>query len=137
MRKLQKIKESKKNPEKKSKNPKKKFKKSKKCKKKLKKSIKKALKIQKMSKMVKKSKNLKISQKITSFKKNRKFQNKFLMPKKKYAILLVLPNEEVSHRPEVSSPPRFRIQGGGTLSVKKEEGQRTKDKVQRTEILVS
>ena len=34
------------------------------------------------------------------------------MPKKNNDILLVLPIEEISLRPEVSSPPRFRIQGG-------------------------
>ena len=35
------------------------------------------------------------------------------MPKKKKnAILLVLPIEEISLRPELSSSPRFRIQGG-------------------------
>ena len=32
----------------------------------------------------------------------------------KNAILLVLPFEEISIRPELSSPPRFRIQGGST-----------------------
>ena len=32
--------------------------------------------------------------------------------KNKNAILLVLPIEEISLRPELSSPPRFRIQGG-------------------------
>ena len=31
---------------------------------------------------------------------------------KKNAILLVLPIEEISLRPELSSPARFRIQGG-------------------------
>ena len=34
------------------------------------------------------------------------------MHKKKNAILLVLPIEEISLRPELSSSPRFRIQGG-------------------------
>ena len=34
------------------------------------------------------------------------------MPKQKNAILLVLPIEEISLRPELSSPPRLRIQGG-------------------------
>ena len=53
----------------------------------------------------------------------------------KNAILLVLPIEEISLRPELSSPPRFRIQGaGGRTSVTK-DGRRT-DEV-RTEILMS
>ena len=48
--------------------------------------------------------------------------------KKKNAIPLVLPIEEISFQPELSSPPRFRIQGGrGPLSVTH----------QQTEILVS
>ena len=36
------------------------------------------------------------------------------MPKKgrKKASILVLPSEEISLQPELSSPPRFRIQGG-------------------------
>ena len=34
------------------------------------------------------------------------------MAEKKYTIPLVLPIEEISLRPELSSPPRFRIQGG-------------------------
>ena len=36
----------------------------------------------------------------------------FLPKKKKNAIPLVLPIEEISLRPELSSPARFRIQGG-------------------------
>ena len=32
--------------------------------------------------------------------------------KKKNAILLVLPIEEISLQPELSSPPHFRTQGG-------------------------
>ena len=35
------------------------------------------------------------------------------------AILLVLPLQEISLRPELSSPPRFRIQGVGTVSFTK------------------
>ena len=58
-------------------------------------------------------KNLKKSQKITFFQKIWKFWKYFFFAeKKKNAILLVLPNEEISLRPELSSPPRFRIQGG-------------------------
>ena len=34
------------------------------------------------------------------------------MLEKKNAIILVLPFKEISLRPELSSPPRFRIQGG-------------------------
>ena len=36
----------------------------------------------------------------------------FFCRKKKNAIILVLLIEEISHRPELPSPPRFRIQGG-------------------------
>ena len=44
--------------------------------------------------------------------------------------ILVLPIEEISLRPELSSPPHFRTQGGGvTLSMTDGEGQ--------TEILIS
>ena len=66
--------------------------------------------------MVKKSENLKKSQKISKnhlfFKKSENLD--FFLPKKrkKKAIPLVLPNEEISLRPELSSSPRFRIQGG-------------------------
>ena len=35
-----------------------------------------------------------------------------LKKKKKYAILLVLPFDEISIQPELSSPPHFRIKGG-------------------------
>ena len=39
--------------------------------------------------------------------------NKILPKKKeKNAIILVLPNEEISLRPELSSPAHFRFQGG-------------------------
>ena len=34
----------------------------------------------------------------------------------KNAIILVLPVEEISLRPELSAPPRFRFQGGGSLN---------------------
>ena len=61
--------------------------------------------------MVKKSKNLKKSQKITFFLNNFFFEKKYKLPEKKNAIPLVLPIEEISLRPELSSPPRFRIQG--------------------------
>ena len=56
---------------------------------------------------------MKKSQKI--FKKKTFFQKKKKKKRKKTgknAILLVLPIEEISLRPELSSPPRFRIQGG-------------------------
>ena len=48
------------------------------------------------------------------FQKSENFENVFFSAEKKNvkAILLVLPIEEISHRPELSSPPRFRIQGG-------------------------
>ena len=40
-------------------------------------------------------------------------------------LILVLPIEKISLRPELSSPPRFRIQGGGcTLSMTQEEQQK-------------
>ena len=45
------------------------------------------------------SKNLKILKNIFFAEKN--------------AIILVLPSEEISLLPELSTPPRFRIQGGG------------------------
>ena len=35
----------------------------------------------------------------------------FIFEEKKYVILLVLLIEEISIRPELSSPPRFRTQG--------------------------
>ena len=60
--------------------------------------------------MVKKYKNLKKSQKITCFPFFFFFFN--FLAKKKKVILLVLPIEEISRRPELSSPARFRIQGG-------------------------
>ena len=59
------------------------------------------------------------------FKKSENFENIFFVAEKKES-LLVLPNEEISLRPELSSPPRFRIQGGSP-----ERDERTK------EILVS
>ena len=64
--------------------------------------------------MVKKSENLEKSQKIPFFSKNLKILKIYFLfvKKKKNAISLVLPNEEISLRPELSSPPRFRIQGG-------------------------
>jgi hypothetical protein len=48
----------------------------------------------------------------------------------KNAIILVLLIEEISFRPELSSPPLFRIQGGGPLSI-------TNGGVGEMEILVS
>ena len=67
---------------------------------------------QKFQKPGKISKNLK---KITFFpqkKLNLKKKKMFKKEKEKNAILLVLPNEEISLRPELSSPAHFRIQGG-------------------------
>ena len=87
--------------------------------------------------MVKKSENLKKSRKISKnhfFSKNLKILKIFFFRRKKNkknAIILVLPNEEIILRPELSSPPRFRIQGGYP-----ERYGRTKDGG-RTEILVS
>ena len=60
--------------------------------------------------MVKKSKNLKKSQKITFF---QFFFFIFFFPlKKKNDILLVFQYQEDRIRPELSSPPHFRILGG-------------------------
>ena len=64
--------------------------------------------------MVKKSENLKKSQKIS---KNHFFSFLFITfffaeKRKENAILLVLPIEEISLQQELSSPARFRIQGG-------------------------
>ena len=45
--------------------------------------------------------------------KNQEFLKIFLLfVEEKSAILLVLPIEEISLWPELSSPPRFRFQGG-------------------------
>ena len=72
--------------------------------------------------MVKKYENLK---KSLFFKKSENFENIFCSAKpKKNAILLVLPIEDISLQPELSSPPRFRIQGGYP---ERDEGRRTKD----------
>ena len=60
-------------------------------------------------------KNVEKSQKFTFFQKISKFWKYFFFAEKKNkknAILLVLPIEEISLRPELSSPPRFKIQGG-------------------------
>ena len=48
------------------------------------------------------------------FKKSENFDNFFFFPKKinKNAIPLFLPIEEISLRPDLSSQPHFRIQGG-------------------------
>ena len=53
---------------------------------------------------------------------------------KNNAILLIWSIEEISLWPELSSPLRFRIQGGG---YREHDAQRTKDKGQWTEILMS
>ena len=73
--------------------------------------------------MLKKSENLEKSQKIWKF-----WRRKNVSPKKeeeKNAIPLVLPIEEISLRPELSSPARFRIQGGSPE--RDGAGRRTKD----------
>ena len=68
-------------------------------------------------------KKLKNPKKIKKISKNPKFQKSpknpkknvlrfFFLPKKKNAFPLVLPIEEISLPPELSSPLRFRIQGG-------------------------
>ena len=84
--------------------------------------------VKKIQKSGKISKNLKKSH---FFKKSENFENIFFLPKKKkkYAIILVLPIEEISLRPELSTPPRFRIQGGSP----ERDGRRT----EQQEILVS
>ena len=68
--------------------------------------IQKSPKNQKNSKIVRKSENLEKSQKITFFLNCRRKKEE------KNAILLGLPIEEISLRPELSSPARFRFQGG-------------------------
>ena len=55
-------------------------------------------------------KGSKILEKLKNFQKIPFFKLK--IKKKKKIILLVLPNEEISLLIELSSPPRFRIQGG-------------------------
>ena len=88
--------------------------------------------------MVKKSENLKFFWKIQKnhfFSKNLKILKIFFFADKKNAIPLVLPIEQISLQPELSSSARFRIQGGGSTSVTEEEEE--KDEGQRTEILVS
>ena len=65
--------------------------------------------------MLNKSNHLEKSQQITFFKKKKKKKNKKKLPEKrqkKYPIFLVSPIEDISLRPELSSPARFRIQGG-------------------------
>ena len=84
----------------------------------------------------KKSQNLKISFKKTKnhlFSKNlNTLKNKFFSTKnKKNTIPLVLPFDEISLRPELSSPSRFRIQ----CRWSERDERSPKDK--QTEILVS
>ena len=62
--------------------------------------------------MVRKSENLEKSQKIIFFLTWNFWKYFFFAEQKKNAILLVLPIEEISLRPKLSSPPRFRIQWG-------------------------
>ena len=81
----------------------KKSEKKKKSQKTQKKSIK--TKSENLKKRFKKSKKIFFFQKIWNFKKRKKNAEK-------NAILLVLTNEEISLRPELVSPPHFRIQGG-------------------------
>ena len=64
------------------------------------------------SSLFQKYENFKKSPKITFFQKKKgKFWKYFFLQNKK-AILLVLPIEEISLRPDLSSPPRFRTHGG-------------------------
>ena len=57
------------------------------------------------------SKNPKKNKKNYCNKKSEYSKNIFCLPEKN-AIILVLPIEEISLRPELSSPPCLRIQGG-------------------------
>ena len=77
-------------------------------------------------------KNVKESQKSFFFNKSKFFENSVFSPKKKNAILLVLPIEEISLWPELSTPPCFRIQGGSP-----ERYTRRTEDGGRAEILVS
>ena len=61
--------------------------------------------------MIKKSKNLKKCKKNHFFKRNLKIWKRKNFGEKRNAIILVLPIEEISLRPDLSSPARFRIQG--------------------------
>ena len=47
----------------------------------------------------------------TNLNKSEQFDLFFSLPTKENTILLVLPFKEITIRPELSSPPRFRIQG--------------------------
>ena len=58
--------------------------------------------------VLKKSENLGKSQKITFFQQKKKQKKE----EEEDAIILVSPIEEISLRPELSSPAHFRIQGG-------------------------
>ena len=64
--------------------------------------------------------------KFQEIKKMSKICEQFYLKKatKKYAILLVLPFEEISILPELSSPTHFRIQGGWSERYKR---RRTED----------
>ena len=78
----------------------------------IKKKIKNSCFFQNWSKNPKISKNFKKSVfffKTENFEEEKKFRRK---KEEKNAIPLVLPIEEISLRPELSSPARFRIQGG-------------------------
>ena len=55
-------------------------------------------------------------------------EKKFTKKKKTNAIRLVLPNEEISLWPVLSSPPRFRIQGGYP-ELHRREGWRTEQEI--------
>ena len=65
-----------------------------------------------MAQKYQKSKNWKLEINKKNCKKNCKIRKYNLFAPQKIAILLVLPFEEISIRPELSSPPSFRIQGG-------------------------
>ena len=72
-----------------------------------------------VSENYKKSKKIQKSQKISKI----KLFSHFFFKLRKYfffqknAIILVLLINEIRLQPELSSPPRFKIQGGGPLSV--------------------
>ena len=75
--------------------------------------------------VLKKSENLEnLSRKEKKkFSKNLNFLKIFFFSKKKNAILLVSQYKEDTIQPKLSGPARFRIQGGGLLSLM-ESGQK-------------
>ena len=51
--------------------------------------------------------------KKSEYLERKNLKNHFFLQNKKNTLLLVLQNEEIGLQPELSSPLRFRIQGGG------------------------